>query len=113
MQTQLLPVRDLSSKDAVITATLPIAMENGSFLDAGMAREFGSNLSGHYVNGHPFARIIIDEFLPLALTEALLENFPADVEKKKDAFWAALLNTKSARFSSMTAMAKYVRFLPF
>lgn len=60
-----------------IRATLPIEDCEGLRLDAARARELGSRLAGPYAAGRPFPHIVLDDFLPQELAEAVLAHFPA------------------------------------
>ncbi|HSF72147.1 MAG TPA: 2OG-Fe(II) oxygenase [Methylotenera sp.] len=59
-------------------ATLPITLEDGVYLNAKEAKQFGENLSGDYCFAEPFPHIVIDNFLPEALINKIIENFPTE-----------------------------------
>ncbi|HEX8957826.1 MAG TPA: 2OG-Fe(II) oxygenase [Burkholderiaceae bacterium] len=61
----------------IIDATLPVEFGHGLVLDPNKAREWGEELSGTYCFAEPFPHIVIDNFLPAALAEKVLANFPA------------------------------------
>jgi 2OG-Fe(II) oxygenase superfamily len=57
-------------------ATLPIKFEDGVFLDANDAKQFGESLSGDYCFSVPFPHIVIDNFLPIEVIDKIYQNFP-------------------------------------
>jgi Rps23 Pro-64 3,4-dihydroxylase Tpa1-like proline 4-hydroxylase len=57
-------------------ATLPISMSDGLSLDPEAARAIGASLHTAYTTAKPYHHIVIDDFLPTALTQQLLDNFP-------------------------------------
>jgi hypothetical protein len=59
-------------------ATLPVTMSDGVSLDVKEARKYGESLSGDYCFAEPFPHIVIDDFLPAALIDKILENFPKE-----------------------------------
>jgi hypothetical protein len=59
-------------------ATLPITIHDGIHLDVKDAQEYGESLSGDYCFAEPFPHIVIDNFLPDALIDKILENFPKE-----------------------------------
>ena len=59
-----------------IEKTLPINLQDGFSLDMDEARQTGESLSEPYRSAEPFPHIVIDNFLPAAMTEAILANFP-------------------------------------
>jgi hypothetical protein len=59
-------------------ATLPITLEDGVYLNAKEAKQFGESLSGDYCFAEPFPHIVIDNFLPEALINKIIENFPTE-----------------------------------
>ena len=59
-------------------ATLPITLHDGINLDVKDAQQFGEALSGDYCFAEPFPHIVIDNFLPKALIDKILENFPKE-----------------------------------
>lgn len=59
---------------------LPISEEDGLRLDQTLAREIGEGGMGEYVFAEPFPHAVIDDFLPLAIAEALLLHFPAEAK---------------------------------
>ena len=58
------------------SATIPIEMDEGVFLNQKKAREFGEELSGSYCFAEPYPHIVIDNFLPTQLANEILLNFP-------------------------------------
>lgn len=61
-----------------VVATLPIDLEDGPYLDTASAQTLGESLSPAYLTNQPFPHIVIDDFLPTALIEAILAHFPAE-----------------------------------
>jgi len=59
------------------SATLPIELENGIFLDGERASAFGNRFAEDYRQASPFPHVVIDDFLPLPLARRLLALFPA------------------------------------
>ena len=57
-------------------ATLPIKIDDGVNLDFEDAKKYGEELSGQYCFAEPYPHIVIDNFLPEALIEKILSNFP-------------------------------------
>jgi hypothetical protein len=53
-------------------------LEDGVYLNAKEAKQFGENLSGDYCFAEPFPHIVIDNFLPEALINKIIENFPTE-----------------------------------
>jgi hypothetical protein len=64
-------------------ATIPIDLSDGIKLDAREARKFGERFSERYCSAEPFPHIGIDNFLPKALIDQILENFPTN-ERESD-----------------------------
>lgn len=58
------------------TPTLPITTNDGLALDATAAHAIGTALSTRYTTAQPYQHIVIDNFLPAALTEQILAAFP-------------------------------------
>ena len=56
---------------------LPIELKDGFFLDQKKARLCGEEYSGVYAFAEPYPHIVLDNFLPLAMAEGLLKNFPS------------------------------------
>jgi Rps23 Pro-64 3,4-dihydroxylase Tpa1-like proline 4-hydroxylase len=56
--------------------TLPIALSDGIKLDPREARVVGERLAERYRTAEPFPHIVIDDFLPAALAQQILDNFP-------------------------------------
>ena len=52
-------------------ATLPVDFSDGLALDPAAARTFGEALSSKYSAGQPFPHVVIDDFLPDSLIEAI------------------------------------------
>ena len=63
-------------------ATLPININNGIFLDAKKARNFGNKLVDDYCQAQPYPHIVIDNFLPNAFIDEIINNFP--IQKLQD-----------------------------
>ena len=59
-------------------ATLPINFDDGVYLSVEDAKQFGENLSGDYCFAEPFPHIVIDNFLPEALIDKIISNFPTE-----------------------------------
>ena len=59
-------------------ATLPINVDEGIYLSADAAKNYGEALSGDYCFAEPFPHIVIDNFLPADLIEKILNNFPVE-----------------------------------
>lgn len=53
-------------------------LTNGIFLDPKRARALGEELSGEYCFAEPYPHIVLDNFLPEAMAEDILANFPAE-----------------------------------
>jgi len=64
----------------VIKPVLPIECNDGFILDQVKAREIGEELMGEYAFAEPFPHIVVDNFLPAAMIEGILEHFPADAK---------------------------------
>ncbi|MGM9484199.1 2OG-Fe(II) oxygenase [Roseateles sp. NT4] len=65
-----------------IKATLPV--DGGDLrLDPKIARALGEDLAGDYCFAEPFPHIVIDDFLPKELAEAILQNFPQASSRDK------------------------------
>jgi len=62
--------------------SLPVELTKGIFLDAKLARALGEELAGEYCFAEPYPHIVLDNFLPEAMAEDILANFP--VEKRDD-----------------------------
>lgn len=60
------------------SATIPIEMDDGVFLNQKKAREFGEELSNFYCLAEPYSHIVIDDFLPKQLINKILSNFPVN-----------------------------------
>lgn len=58
--------------------TLPMTFAGGLGLDVEDACAFGSELSASYTSSEPFQHIVIDDFLPLELIEAVCSGFPVE-----------------------------------
>ncbi len=57
-------------------ATLPIKFDGDILMDSTDAHALGTSLSKTYQSAAPYPHIVIDDFLPVALIEAMLEEFP-------------------------------------
>jgi len=57
---------------------LPIHNSSGLYLDPKIARKFGEDLSIQYSFAEPYPFIVIDNFLPEAIANEILNNFPLD-----------------------------------
>ena len=53
-------------------ATLPININNGIFLDAKKARNFGNKLVDDYCQAQPYPHIVIDNFLPNTFIDEII-----------------------------------------
>lgn len=62
----------------VSPAVLPIRLDQGFSLDEDTAYQLGQARMGDYAFAEPFAHAVLDNFLPVEMTEALLAHFPAD-----------------------------------
>jgi len=60
------------------SATLPVSSDGELRLDPKLARSFGEELSGSYCFAEPFPHIVIDNFLPQALIDEILDIFPTE-----------------------------------
>jgi 2OG-Fe(II) oxygenase superfamily len=58
--------------------TLPISIQDGVNLNIKEAKESGESLSGEYCFAEPFPHIVIDDFLPQAFIDKILNNFPVE-----------------------------------
>ena len=77
VQQHSLPVADGPDQAAVINATLPVYVGDGLVMDPTWAREFGARLSETYCTADPYPHVVMNNFLPGSLVEAILRNFPA------------------------------------
>lgn len=59
---------------------LPINTANGFVLSKKSASEVGQALMGDYAFAEPFPHIVLDNFLPSEMANALLENFPNEAK---------------------------------
>jgi Rps23 Pro-64 3,4-dihydroxylase Tpa1-like proline 4-hydroxylase len=66
--------------------TLPMEINNGMALDPVSAFKFGETLSTHYRAATPYPHVVIDNFLPKAFAEKILENFPIETEKNSSEY---------------------------
>lgn len=57
---------------------LPVELTKGILLDAKSARAFGEELAGAYCFAEPYPHIVLDNFLPEAMAEDILANFPVE-----------------------------------
>jgi len=80
MRTEIGPHIIFKVTDGDMQANLPVELMNGVFLDAKLARAFGEQLAGEYCFADPYPHIVLDNFLPEAMAEGILANFP--LEKK-------------------------------
>jgi 2OG-Fe(II) oxygenase superfamily len=62
----------------ILSATLPVNISDGISLDPIAAREFGARFAAQYCAAEPYPHIVIDNFLPDDLAEAILANFPTE-----------------------------------
>ena len=60
-----------------VSATLPLELSDGVFLDRVKARQFGESLAEQYSSANPYPHIVIDNFLPVELAEKILAEFPS------------------------------------
>ena len=70
------PVGDGLDQAAIIDTRLPVYVGDGFVMDPTKAREFGARLADSYCTADPYPHIVIDNFLPATLAEALLKGFP-------------------------------------
>lgn len=56
---------------------LPIEIDDGIMLDTKAARAYGATLSADYAAADPFPHTVVDGFLPPALIDKIVTNFPA------------------------------------
>lgn len=63
--------------DVFTPATLPVKLSEGLHLDPILAKSFGEQFANAYQNTAPYPHIVLDDFLPAALAERILEEFPA------------------------------------
>ncbi len=68
------------------TATLPIKIDDGIQLQVEDAILFGESLSESYCFADPFPHVVIDDFLPAAFIEEILNNFPVEKMEKDVVF---------------------------
>lgn len=61
-----------------VSPVLPINVKEGFFLDEDTAFALGQARMDEYAFAEPFAHAVMDDFLPVEMTEALLAHFPAD-----------------------------------
>lgn len=61
----------------MINVTLPITLSDYFALDSVQARDIGEKLAETYRVAEPFPHIVIDEFLPAAIADRILCEFPA------------------------------------
>ena len=60
----------------VDTPMLPVSTREGLYLDPLKARELGARLANQYASADPFPHVVLDNFLPADLADAILTNFP-------------------------------------
>ncbi len=65
------------SVDVAETNPLPVEVTDHLNLDVAEAKQYGENLHDEYVSADPFPHIAIDNFLPEALIQKILADFPA------------------------------------
>jgi 2OG-Fe(II) oxygenase superfamily len=70
------PVSDGLDLAAIIDTRLPVHVGDGFVMDPTKAREFGARLADGYCTADPYPHIVIDNFLPASLAEAILRSFP-------------------------------------
>jgi hypothetical protein len=70
------PVGDGLDQAAIIDTRLPVRVGDGFVMDPTQAHEFGARLADSYCTADPYPHIVIDNFLPATLAEALLRSFP-------------------------------------
>ncbi len=66
-----------------LNTQLPIRFEKELCLNSKEAKAYGERLASTYQAAEPFPHIVIDDFLPAALTTEMLEHFPRE-EKTHD-----------------------------
>jgi Rps23 Pro-64 3,4-dihydroxylase Tpa1-like proline 4-hydroxylase len=69
-----------------VQATLPIEDRESLWLESAKAREFGAGLAAQYCAATPYPHIVIDDFLPHDIAEAILSNFPT-LPKRSDVMY--------------------------
>jgi hypothetical protein len=74
-QQHSVPISDGPDQAAVIDATLPVYVGNGLVMDPTKARELGARLSDTYCTADPYPHIVVNNFLPRSLAEAILRSF--------------------------------------
>ncbi|MCB5208086.1 2OG-Fe(II) oxygenase [Methylovorus mays] len=61
-----------------VSLTLPIDTQDGPYLEESQAIACGETLASQYQSGEPFPHIVIDNFLPEALAQSILDQFPRE-----------------------------------
>ena len=65
------------TENSIASCTLPIRFDGDIIMDAEEARKIGESLCERYLSAPPYPHIVIDNFLPEELADAILEGFPA------------------------------------
>ncbi len=65
---------------SIIKPVLPVECTDGFQLDLVKARQAGEALMGEYAFAEPFPHMVIDNFLPQEMAEALLAHFPEEAK---------------------------------
>lgn len=60
-----------------MSPVLPIEVNDGLLLDAGVSREIGESLAASYGFAEPFPHLVADHFLPDAVARMALQHFPS------------------------------------
>lgn len=76
----------MTSPSSARASVLPLSMSDGLVLDIEQARAAGEALAGEYAFAEPFPHIVLDDFLPAALAEAALANFPREARASDTVF---------------------------
>jgi len=79
MSVPQLSRRDQAVHAGIRQSTLPVETRDGLVLDMGKARELGNALSEQYRSADPFPHVVIDDFLPSDMAEAILAHFPSAI----------------------------------
>lgn len=78
---------------------LPIHFDHNDFqLDAGAARSFAGPLAARYAEAQPFPHVVIDNFLPDALVEQLLRDFPQPGDSNHSTFNIGYMGTLKRQY---------------
>ena len=61
--------------------TLPVSNRDGLYLDPQTALDLGGQWQATYAKAQPFPHIVFDQFLPEAVIEDALAQFPQEVHR--------------------------------